>query len=258
MFEPLMPVLDALDCRAWPTIAGLQQLVTSRRPMVVSGGGVPLQLVKQDAKATRFEARYEPRAYLKGELQVRENDWHDLFNLLVWLTFPRAKAALNARHYQSQQARAGQVNRGASQDALTLVDESGVIVAASDPGLLDLLRNFAWKELFWNRRERIPGALGVFLFGHGLYEKALQPYVGMTGHCLLFDVAPTFFGRAATAQVTELDAMAARLIEKPDRLPSTRELHPLPVLGVPGWSGDNENADYYENTAYFRLGRRGR
>ena len=100
--------------------------------MVVSGGGVPLRLVRQDAKATRFEARYEPRAYLKGELQVRENDWHDFFNVLVWLTFPRAKAALNARHYQSQQACAGQVNRGAAQDALTLLDESGVIVVASE------------------------------------------------------------------------------------------------------------------------------
>jgi hypothetical protein len=91
MFEPLMPVLAALDCTAWPTIAGLQQLVSSRRPVVASGAGVPMKLVKQDAKATRFEARYEPRAYLKGELQVRENDWHDFFNVLVWLTFPRGK-----------------------------------------------------------------------------------------------------------------------------------------------------------------------
>jgi hypothetical protein len=150
---------------------------------------------------------------------------------------------------------AGQANRGAAQDALTLFDESGVIVAASDPGLLDLLRHFAWKELFWNRREHIPGALGVFIFGHGLYEKALQPYVGMTGHCLLFDVAPAFFGQAMAAQVAVLDAMTAHCIERPDRLLSTRELHPLPVLGVPGWSADNENAHYYENTAYFRPGR---
>lgn len=258
MFEPLMPVLAGLDCTAWPTIAGLKQLVASRRPEVVSGGGLPLQLVKHDAKATRFEARYEPRVYLKGELQVRENDWHDFFNVLVWLAFPLAKAALNARHYRLQQARAGQGNRGAAQDALTLFDESGVIVVASDPALLDLLRRFAWRELLWNSRTRTAEAMGVFLFGHGLYEKALRPYVGMTGHCLLFDVAPGFFGQTMADQVAELDAMAAGLIERPDRLLSTRELHPLPVLGVPGWSADNQNAEYYDNTAYFRPGRSSR
>ena len=35
-----------------------------------------------------------------------------------------------------------------------------------------------------------------------------------------------------------------------------RELSPLPVLGIPGWWPDNERADFYDNTDYFRSGRR--
>jgi hypothetical protein len=29
------------------------------------------------------------------------------------------------------------------------------------------------------------------------------------------------------------------------------------LLGVPGWAADNNCAAYYDNTAYFRPGRRG-
>jgi hypothetical protein len=36
-----------------------------------------------------------------------------------------------------------------------------------------------------------------------------------------------------------------------------RELSPLPVLGVPGWWGGNEQENFYENTDYFRPGRNG-
>jgi len=48
-----------------------------------------------------FEAQYEPRCYLKGEVPTRAHNWHDLFNALVWLTFPATKAVINARHYHA-------------------------------------------------------------------------------------------------------------------------------------------------------------
>ena len=36
---------------------------------------------------------------------MRADNWHDLFNVLVWCTFPRAKAALNACHVREMGAR---------------------------------------------------------------------------------------------------------------------------------------------------------
>ena len=46
-----------------------------------------------------------------------------------------------------------------------------------------------------------------------------------------------------------------RLLD-PGRLRSTRELVPLPILGVPGWCPDNTRESYYDNLDYFRAGRR--
>ena len=36
------------------------------------------------------------RVLPRGEVETRPDNWHDWFNGLVWLTFPRAKAALSA------------------------------------------------------------------------------------------------------------------------------------------------------------------
>lgn len=47
---------------------------------------------------------------------MRPFDWHDLFNALVWMTFPTTKAVINARHYESMAA-AGRGNRPPQRDA---------------------------------------------------------------------------------------------------------------------------------------------
>ena len=87
---------------------------------MLTRGGAPLRFVEQGAKAAAFEDKYEVRIYLKGEVQVRAANWHDLLNALVWLTFPRAKAALNERHYHALEKAAGggraQSRSGAGRD----------------------------------------------------------------------------------------------------------------------------------------------
>jgi hypothetical protein len=240
----------------WPTLAELQALVSARA--IVSGGGQPLRLVPQEARAGVFEDRYEVRIHRAGELQLRMQNWHDLFNLLAWLTFPRAKAAINARHYRAllEQQSAGALNRGTAQDALTLFDESGVIVASSDAELLRDVREFAWKRLFWQRRERVESGLRCVIFGHALYEKALQPFVGITGRGVLFDVDHGFSALPPAQQLQQLDErLAARIADKA-LFCATRELAPLPLLGMPGWWPDNCRESFYDNTGYFRPGRR--
>jgi hypothetical protein len=191
---------------------------------------------------------------LRGEVQMRERNWHDLFNALVWLTFPRAKAALNRRHYEALcvQRAAGRANRGPSQDALTLFDEGGVIVATTAPVLAELLRGHEWKTLFWRRRAELAGAMAFYLFGHALYEKALQPFAGVTGRGVIFAVDETFFVRDPGGRMEELDARLAELAGDPQGFRATRELAAVPILGVPGWCADNAQEVYYDNTDYFR------
>ncbi len=187
---------------------------------------------------------------------MRSLDWHDLFNALVWMTFPTTKAVINARHYESLSA-GESGNRSAVRDALTLFDEDGLLVLCSDAGLLDLVREFRWKELFWNRREQVRRQMRFFLFGHALYHKALDPFVGMTGKGILLEVPDAFAELPLHSQIAEADRLLAVRVWDRKRMSHGREFSPVPVLGVPGWWGGNEEECFYENTDYFRPGRGG-
>ncbi len=263
LFAPLHSVLANLEVADFPMLQDCNALLAAHRPTIAVQSGLPLSFVPQEFGKLPFERQYEPRCFLKGEVPTRTNNWHDLFNALVWLIFPKAKAAINARHYDAlikQEAVVDGVSssqRGAVRDVNTLLDESGVIVAYSDEELARLLRNFKWKDLFWQRREQLSAGVGFYLFGHGLYEKALQPYVGMTGQGLLLKVDQAFFGWPVAQRLAHLDTLLANYLAAPEHCLGTRDLSPVPLLGVPGWVPDNDNAAYYDNTAYFRPGRRG-
>ena len=278
LFAPLHPILADLEADVFPTLQNCNALLVAHHPPITVQSGATLRFVAQQRGKLPFEAQYEPRCYLKGEVPTRENNWHDLFNALVWLTFPKAKAAINARHFQALMENRHALmkegvadefesssERGAVRDVNTLLDESGVIVvysnthsAANDnSSLAGLLQGFKWKELFWQLRVQVQAGMGFYLFGHGLYEKALQPYVGMTGQGLLLAVEQEFFSWPPTQQLTHLDSLLSDYLAAPEHCRSTRDLTPVPLLGVPGWVADNNNAAYYDNTGYFRPGRRG-
>lgn len=257
IFEPLRLHAPATWSGGWPSLSDLQRLLDRREPGVSNSSGVPLRLVAQGRRPRTLRERYESRIFIDGELQVRERNWHDLLNVLVWLAFPRAKAALSARHYAALKAQhaAGAPNRGPAQDALTLFDEGGVIVLSGDDELLDCLRAWRWKELFWGRRARLAAQMRFHVFGHALYEKALDPFVGVTGRGIALKTGPEVLGAPLSKQLAIVDAALAAHLSDPASLAATRELEVVPVLGVPGWSPDNEREEYYDNLDYFRPAR---
>ncbi|MGH8743741.1 MAG: DUF3025 domain-containing protein [Burkholderiales bacterium] len=257
IFEPLKPAgLGLSKFSDWPTCFDCQSLLAGKE--IVNATGLPLRFVLQGKKSGKPEDKYEARIYLQGEVQVRNKNWHDLLNALVWMTFPKSKAALNRRHFlaMEEMINEGRRNRGPTQDALTLFDEGGVIVACSDLGLAQLLENFKWKELFWRNREAVISSMKYFLFGHAIYEKALQPFTGVTGRAVIFQVAADFFAASLEQQLRMLDEQLADYLANPQRFNRTSELAPVPILGIPGWNAENERESYYEDEAYFRAGRR--
>lgn len=271
LHTPLLGVLEPALARVhwpaagWPGLADYQGLLDGLPQPPMTAAGARLRVVPQAASASQWEAGYEPRIYLTGELQTRSENWHDLLNLLVWASFPRTKAALNQRHYELQQARAVEAKAGhaqtkqprsPAQDALTQFDESGVIVACSEPELAGLLRAFHWKELFWHRREAVRTNMACYLFGHGLMEKALAPYRGMSGKGFVVPVPSSFFSSAMDERVSFLDRAVADLVIDAERLACPADLAPVPVLGFPGFTPDNEAESYYDDRDYFRPGRR--
>ena len=259
LFMDRSPMLATLRTAAaglcgadWPSVAALQGAVD--RATVRTGSGLALRLAPP-ARSGPDAGTYERRVFERGELEVRERNWHDLFNVLAWLTFPRAKAALNARHCAvAGNDRHGR--RGPVRDALTLFDESGVIVVSADAALLQMIRDFQWRQLFWTHRAAVVRDLRCLLFGHALCEKALAPYRGITGRGLLFAIDRDFLELSLPEQLTQIDSRLAAQITDPQALLRTEQLAPLPVLGVPGWCADNEDAAYYDDRTYFRPGRR--
>ncbi|HWN30812.1 MAG TPA: DUF3025 domain-containing protein, partial [Burkholderiales bacterium] len=126
MFEPLKPAgLGFSKLSNWPTVDDCQRMLAGKE--ITNAAGLPLRFVSQSARTGKPEDKYEARIYLQGEVQVRNENWHDLFNVLVWLTFPKSKAALNRRHFlaASESGEKDEKNRGPVQDALTLFDEGG-------------------------------------------------------------------------------------------------------------------------------------
>ena len=255
MFAPLRAVGAGLPESGWPS-PDLLNALADDAGSVVNAQGLRVRFVPQAPKSKDFRGGFEPRAFLKGEVQMRALDWHDLFNALVWMTFPIAKAVINARHYESLSVDASG-NRTAVRDALTLFDEDGLIVLSSDIKLLELVREFRWKELFWKRREQVRKQMQFFLFGHALYRKALDPFVGMTGKAVLLQVSDAFAGLPLNSQIAEADRLLAAHAGDRKCMSHGRELAPLPVLGVPGWWSANEQESFFENSEYFRPGRVG-
>ena len=130
MFATLAPLIERLPEDHFPTLAELNRLCEERE--VVSGGGEPLEFVPQEAKTGE---PYEKRVFAYGKVLTRNRNWHDLFNALAWIAFPRTKAALNARHAAQIPREGGR--RGPLRDLLTIFDEGGAIVAFADPGLVE-------------------------------------------------------------------------------------------------------------------------
>ena len=254
LFEPLHPVIAQLATDKFPDLNDCNALLQKRLPAITTQLGQPIRLVSQQHGKLAFEAQYEPRCYLTGEVQTRANNWHDLFNTLVWMTFPRSKAAINARHYSALNNGAEQLGsqRGALRDTLTLLDESGVIVPYADEHLAKLLLDFRWSELFWQRRNELVTGTGFYIIGHGLYEKARHPYIGFTGQALLLPVAAEFFSWPLAQRLAHLDELLANHLLDANHCSQTSSLSPLPLLGIPGWAVENESAAYYQNKRYFR------
>jgi hypothetical protein len=138
---------------------------------------------------------------------------------------------------------------------LTLFDEGGIVVAAADAELASLLREFRWKELFWRRRAEVQRSMRFYVFGHAIYEKALEPYKGVTAKALIVDAASSLLDAPIELQLSELDARAADYFSGSQALSSTRNLPPLPILGIPGWDPSNAREEYYDDAAQFRNGR---
>jgi hypothetical protein len=178
---------------------------------------------------------------------IREGEWHDAFNALVWLALPRAKAALNSVHVRDARACARNA-RSRSRDAATLLDESGLLLACDDARLPRLLRAHAWRELFVDEADAVEEHCRAIVVGHGLLDKLRRPFRAITAKVLVVAFAPGTL--PAPGDVDAIDARAAPLIAGDAFMPDA--LAPLPVAALPGWDSERLGERLFDDVSVFR------
>lgn len=143
----------------WPTLDLYTRFVEAERcarapelSPVRFAAPVPRPRRARDKRRLEPTDSYDGRVVLLGEVPCLVESYHDFFNVLAWAAFPRSKRALHARQLRAFEGvlAAGPSRlpnrRTREQDALTLFDEGGaVIAAAAEP-------------------------FRVVLFGHGLMD----------------------------------------------------------------------------------------
>jgi hypothetical protein len=195
---------------------------------------------------------YEQHIFDTGEICTRQDNWHDLFNALVWARFPRTKSAMNASHH-AEMSVSSNTMRGPVRDALTLFDECGVVVVGSHPALLHALAKRDWQVAFCEQRQAWQKELGVFVPGHALLEKFLDPYKAITAQALILQVSPRFMQLDRETQRERIDEWLAHQVQAQACLRSSRELSPLPLMGIPGWWEQTEQGEaFYADKDVFR------
>lgn len=250
-FAPLADLLSRLPGERRPAPADWNTLAAERD--LRNARGRPLRFVAAgEAKTGALD--FERRIHEAGEVETRAGNWHDAFHACAWLTFPRAKARINALHVAAGQS--GRPNgRSPLRDLLTQFDESGMVIACADAPLAQLLGGFRWHELFWQQRARVRAAMDFIVFGHALYEHCLAPYDGLTAKCIVVPVPAEYFGLAMPDRVALLDQALVRRFDDLPAAAGPRDLQPLPVKGIPGWAAENEDPAYYLDERQFRPGR---
>jgi len=233
--NPKLPDPDALNT----TLASYIQQQTARPMRFLAAESLP-------------GVAYEEHIFNSAEISTRQNSWHDLFNALVWARFPRSKEAMNAAHHAELQKGDGS-DRGPVRDALTLFDECGVIVIGDQIKPLEALANRNWQMLFCKQRELWQNHLRVFVLGHALLEKFLNPYKSITAQTLIFQAKAGYLQQDPAAQHEQLDSLLAGQVKTGLRLRSSAELSPLPLMGIPGWwPAELQDEDFYADENVFR------
>jgi len=218
---------------------------------------LPTGLCTESGQTIRFvpstqlaDDAYEHRIYTTGQVSTRPDNWHDLFNAMVWMRFPKIKIAMNTLHFHaySQQTKN---SRGPLRDALTLFDECGVIVFSNKLKILEDLAQRRWLDAFQADSFRTDVQLSII--GHAMLEKYLSPYKSMTAKALFVHMDSHSIRLPRQEILSRIDREIARQMSGGKLLTKPACLSPIPLAGIPDWwPDDRQNDEFYADLQVFR------
>ena len=202
----------------------------------------------QSSSVSQFD--YEEKIFFSGKILSR-NNFHDFFNMLIWLNFPKIKKSINYiqfLQFNNKNSKMIKGKRSLQSDAATLFDENGVILVSYDSLLIDLIISRDWKKALFKNKYNFFKYTQVYIFGHSLFEKLISPYKSITGHLWIFRVSKDWFNLDPEERKKNIDKnISKKLIDGF----SQKDFYHLPILGIPGWS-NNQNLEFYEDKRVFR------
>jgi Protein of unknown function (DUF3025) len=259
MFNPPQPWLNPLNQTA---CAAVLQAVKDGQNVIpllnaaLSGQrnaqGLPLHCVPQAALPAGMA--YEAFIFETGSIPTRteagsNGALHDACNALMWLHYPHSKSTLNALQAAAIKTDGIHSSRGRLRDALTLFDESALILCCPlDDAAPQQLAQRHWTQLLHARRNDWHHTLTPLVFGHAVLQKLQTPYLAITAQ--VWFLANNDVGCSLEAVDRALAASLQTASDAGRLIPPA--FLPLPVLGIPHWWAANEDARFYDNAAVFR------
>lgn len=184
------------------------------------------------------------------QIPTRLNSWHDFFNNLSWIIWPRMKTAI-IKKFSFTKDVVSKNGRTPLQNWLTHFDECGVVLCCDREELFHTLKRHEWKKFFLDNKD-LTKQCEMYIIGHGMLEKSLSPYIGMTGKAVFLNVSNSFFSLSYKEKMQFVDDKMADFIVTLNDSSPLKPLLPFPLLGWPGiWPG-NEKEEFFANRAYFR------
>ncbi len=178
LFEPFEWLAAGLRGADWPTAEALTELGEAARQRT-DGALRPLAFRRVEPLGrrrkkgpVRLSATYDGSIAEHGEVPCLHASYHDLFNALVFAAFPRSKRALHARQYRALRRWTADGAprlpgaRTREQDALTIFDEGGMVVAMTEERALEHRARTAPARV----DDELGRGLEVLTFGHALLE----------------------------------------------------------------------------------------
>lgn len=135
IFEPFRVM--GIDFKNFPEFPNLEQINELHKALKIeSCFGPNFRFIPQAPRARRRrleQESYEQLVFRTGSVPTRSRSWHDLFNALSWMLFPKTKHAIIHRTIEinhkvdQQSAKAGRV-RSREQERMAMFDEGGMIL----------------------------------------------------------------------------------------------------------------------------------
>ena len=212
-FAQLTRLFNLEQFTQWPNALGLNQL----KSQILADSLICPDFVCQ-SQLIETDEYYEQTIYQHKRVPTRPNSWHDLFNGLIWLQFPKTKALLNQQHIEDI-SQYGLNPRTLRRNNLTHFDECGVILALSQ---------HQWHSVCVVHRALWRDKIHCVVFGHANLEMLLHPFIGLTGKWLGLTVDSGFSQLSCSQQLSVLDDKLFGQISQSNLFGFKKPLLPIP------------------------------